>query len=243
MDLKKEAARLAYSLVENHRSIGLGDGTSVQHLAAYLLTGIRGGLEVSLYTSSSTTERFLQDSGLTVNDIAQTDYLDQYFDGCDQVDEQLNVLKSGSGIHTREKLLASMAKHFIILADESKWVREFNPRFPLVLEVIPGAEKFVSKKILSLYPGSSTSIRKSTDNENIRLNTRNGNYLIECWFPEWPDLVFIQRQMRQITGVVEISLFYQMVNDAFVAGENGIYRYQRENEQVVLISKTPLQSE
>jgi len=34
-----------------------------------------------------------------------------------QIDEHLNVLKSGAGIHTSEKLLAAMATEFIILAD------------------------------------------------------------------------------------------------------------------------------
>jgi ribose 5-phosphate isomerase A len=35
--------------------------------------------------------------------------LDIYLEGCDQLDRDLNALKSGGGIYTREKLLASMA--------------------------------------------------------------------------------------------------------------------------------------
>ena len=240
MDLKKEAARLAYTLVENHGSIGLGDGTAVRHLASCIIGGMRNGLQVSLYTSSYQTEKFLQESGIVPNDIADTDHLDQYFDGCDQVDKQLNALKSGAGIHTREKLLASMARQFILLGDETKFVQEFGPQFPLVLEILPGAEKFVTTKILSLFPGALMSIRKSPENENILLCTRNGNYLIDCWFSQWPDPAFVQQQSHQIAGVVEISLFYKMVDEAIIAGEKGIFRYQRRQDLVRMISQGPL---
>jgi ribose 5-phosphate isomerase A len=241
MELKKEAARVAYSLVENNRSIGLGDGNAVRFLASYIIKGIRSGLHLKLYSSSLKTEQFLRESGMMVCDIAETDSLDLYFDGCDQVDIQLNVLKSGAGIHTREKLLAAMANHFVILADESKYISEFDPQFPLVLEVLPEAIPFVTKEFKNIFPEASLSMRKSVDNGNVLVGTRNGNYLVDCRFPQWPAPECIQKQTRQIVGVVEISLFYQMVNEAVIAGENGIYKYQRKNDVVDMIGKHPLE--
>jgi len=240
MDLKKEAARRAYSLVENHGSVGLGDGMAVRQLASFIIAGMRNGLELKLYTSSLKTEAFLLESGLQVHNIADTDYLDQYFDGCDQIDHQLNALKSGSGIHTREKLLASMAKQFFILADETKYTPSFDSRFPLVLEVLTGAEKFVSKEIVRLFPGTTLSIRTTPENENVRLCTRDGNYLMDCWFAEWPDAQTVQTRTRHITGVIEISLFYKLVFEAVIAGAKGIRRYQRKNDLVELIGLEPL---
>jgi len=228
MDLKKEAARVAYTFITANTSVGLGDGTTVRWLADYLIDGINKGLKVRVYTSSLPTQDYLQSAGITVFDISGADTLDLYFDGCDQIDCKLNALKSGSGIHTFEKLLATMAKRFIIMADASKFVSKLENKFPLVLEVLPQASSFVLKEMQTLYPEASLSIRKSPDNPEKPVLTRNGNYLMDCRFLKWPELKVLQKQSKKIIGVVEISLFYKMVTEAIIAGKDGIIRYERK---------------
>lgn len=242
MDLKKEAARVAYSMIGNNSRLGLGDGSAVRHLAACIIDGIREGLQLTLFTSSFKTEEFLRESGITVNDISCTDRLNQYFDGCDQVDTQLNALKSGAGIHTQEKLFAAMSENFVILADESKFITIFDAQFPLVLEVLPQAMGFILKELKDKFPQTMLSVRKATDNIGSTMITRNGNHLIDCRFPEWPDPEFIQNHIRNIVGVVEISLFFNMVDSAVIAGKNGVMTYRRKNGLVSLISRDPLES-
>lgn len=242
MDLKKEAARVAYTLIQNNSSVGLGDGTTIRFLATQLLVGIRQGLHVSLYTSSVHTEKLMQDEGITVHDISNTDRLDQYFDGCDQVDEQLSVVKSGAGIHTQEKLLAAMSDRFIILAEESKYVTFPDAKYPLVLEILPQSIKYVMREMKTIYPGAGVSVRKMPDNGEGPVITRNGNYLMNCWFSEWPDTAFIQTRIKQITGVVEISLFYRMADEAIIAGKTGIFRHQRKNGLVIITDRYPLET-
>lgn len=224
MDAKKEAARVACGLIKENDSVGLGDGATIRLLADYLIEKINNGFKVSLYTSSLQTQNHLLNAGVLTNDITQTDLIDVYFDGCDQIDEQLNALKSGSGIHTMEKLLASLARKFIIIGDDSKYTRKLNPSIPLVLEVIPQAARFVRNTLLSLYPACKAITRMSPQEDKPVL-TINGNYLINCLFQEWPELAIIQKQCKQITGVVEISLFYQMVDEAIIADAGGIRRY------------------
>jgi ribose 5-phosphate isomerase A len=235
MDVKKEAARVACSLIDDNTSIGLGDGSTVRLLAEFLMQRINSGLKVRLFTSSLQTQDFLQLAGIMVNDISRTDILDIYFDGCDQIDGRLNALKSGSGIHTMEKLLASMAKKFVIIGDDSKFVQRLDPAFPLVLEVLPLAIAFVQRILLSLYPECTLAVRKSRVQENKPAFTSNGNLLLDCWFREWPDLEMIQIQSKKITGVIEISLFYQIVNEAIIAGKDGIARYTKRNDQIHLL--------
>jgi ribose 5-phosphate isomerase A len=241
MDLKKEAAREAYALIENKSSIGLGDGSAVRYLASYIIDGIRNGLQITLFTSSEKTDEFLRKSGIVPNDISATDYLNKYFDGCDQIDVHLNALKSGSGIHTQEKLLGSMSDHFIIMADESKFITVFDPQFPLVLEALPQAAGYIIRQMKSIYPASMFSMRKSPDNISKLLLTRNGNCLIDCHFPNWPDPESVQNNIRRITGVVEISLFYNLVNTAIIAGKTGINKYIKMDGAVSLISRKPLE--
>ena len=83
--------------------------------------------------------------------MAQLKQIDIYFDGCDQFDNQLNALKSGGGIHTQEKLLASMAKQFVLVGDETKRVDSFDVKFPLVIEMLPQSLLYVPFKIEKLF--------------------------------------------------------------------------------------------
>ncbi len=235
MDLKNEAARVAYTFIANNMSIGLGDGSTVRCLAGFVSNGMKAGRKLNVYTSSVHTRDFLHEAGITVSDISSTDSLDLYFDGCDQVDDHLNALKSGAGIHTSEKLLAAMARKFIIIADASKFVSKLDIKFPLVLEVLPQATKFVLKEMQTLYCDASLSIRKSPDDVGENAITVNRNYLIDCRFAEWPDPGIVQIQSKNIIGVVEISLFYNMVNEAIIAGKEGIVRYERKNHLVRLM--------
>ena len=235
MDSKREAARIASTLVEDNTLVGLGDGSTVRLLAEYLIERMNAGLEIRLYTSSLQTLEFLQRRDVLVNDISGIDTLDIYFDGCDQIDGSLNALKSGSGIHTMEKLLASMAKKFIIIGDDSKFVQRLDPGFPLVLEVLPVAMAYVQRIMSSLYPVSVIAIRLLPDQEYEPVLTRNGNFLLDCHFQEWPELENLQVQCKKITGIVEISLFYQLVNGAIIAGKDGISRYERRNGQIHLL--------
>ena len=235
MDFKKEAARIASTIVKDNSSVGLGDGSTVRLLAEYLIERMNAGLEIRLYTSSLQTLEFLQRRDILVNDISATDTLDIYFDGCDQIDDQLNALKSGSGIHTMEKLLASMAKKFVIIGDESKFVQRLDPKFPLVLEVLPLAIGYVQRMMSSLYPVSVLAVRLLPDQEYEPVLTRNGNLLLDCHFQEWPELEDLQVQCKKITGIVEISLFYQMVDEAIIAGRDGISLYARIDGQILLL--------
>lgn len=43
--------------------------------------------------------------------------LDYVFDGADEVDADLNLIKGGGGCLTQEKIVASCTKNLIILAD------------------------------------------------------------------------------------------------------------------------------
>lgn len=221
MDLKKEAAKAAFKLIRNNSTVGLGDGTAVRFLADYIAEETKKGLTLLLYTSSYTTLKFLQERGIHAEEFPDTGLLDQYFDGCDQIDGQLNAFKSGAGIHTTEKLLASTAKEFYILADESKFTDRLENTFPLVLEILPPAATIVRKKLESLYQDISITLRME-GGTGRPVATRYGNHLLDCRFPALPELFSLNAQCKMITGVVETSLFYGLVTGAFIASDRGV---------------------
>ena len=216
MNLKRIAAEEAVKFIKNNTSVGLGDGSTIAYMVEFLK---EENLNLLLYTSSDSTKKILEQSGFSVNDFSAIHSLDIYFDGCDQFDKNLNALKSGSGIHTTEKLLASMAKQFILVCDESKYVEELETKFPVVIEVIPAAVKFVQYKIKELFTDAKTQIRYKTNEPVI---TKYSNQLIDIWFDIFPELSILNFLLKNITGVLETSLFYNLASKAIIAGADGI---------------------
>jgi ribose 5-phosphate isomerase A len=221
MDLKMEAAKKASKFINNHALVGLGAGATIAFMADLLTEEIKKGLDVKFVTSSFTTNQLLLKRGVTVVPIAQVAEIDIYFDGCDQLDKDLNALKSGGGIHTREKLLASMAKQFILVGDETKYSERFDSRFPVVVELLPEALRYVPATIQELFPGTKCELRMSDKKEGAAISD-NSNYLLDVWFENWPELSRINNFIKAITGVVETSLFYHLAHKAVLAGKDGI---------------------
>jgi ribose 5-phosphate isomerase A len=217
MNLKQEAAKRAVTFINNHSAVGLGAGATMAYMVEFL-SGEE--LTIQLYTSSAATKTLLQQKGFEVNDIAGASSLDLYFDGCDQFDKDLNALKSGGGIHTAEKLLASMAKEFVLVGDESKYAEQLDTTYPLVLEILPQAISFVIAKVQQLFSGVKTATRHDVNNKVVI--TENGNYLADAWFPKWPELSQLNPILKTITGIVETSLFYNMACKAIIAGSEGV---------------------
>ena len=229
MDLKKEAAEKAITYIRNKTTIGLGAGTTIACIIDFLAEKAKEGLELKLVTSSFTTHQLLLQNGFTVQGIADVSEIDIYFDGCDQFDKNLNALKSGGGIHTREKLLASMARQFILVGDEAKYTERLTTNFPLVIELLPESHHYVLASVHKLFSEVKMVLRVG-DKKDGAVITENGNYLLDCWFTSWPDLGLLNTQLKAITGVVEISLFYQLAHKAIIAGKDGIKILERNTK-------------
>ena len=128
-DYKKQAALAAVKLIEKGMSVGLGAGATIAHLARALAADRELAASLTLLSSSRETIDLLQELQLTVADPGGWEKIDLYFDGCDQLDRQLNAFKSGAGIHTAEKILATMATEFVLLADAGNWWTFWMPLF------------------------------------------------------------------------------------------------------------------
>lgn len=177
-------------------------------------------------TSSFTTRRLLQQEGFAVREMGWADHVDLYFDGCDQFDRRLSALKSGGGVHTTEKVLASMADEFIIVGDYAKRVERLEPTYPLVLEVIPEALAFVSDRVKRFFNPVRSELRLSNKKDGAVI-TERGNFLIDCWFDPFPEPAVINDRMAGIPGVLEHSLFYNLAQRAIVAGPDGVQYFTR----------------
>lgn len=220
-DYKLEAAKAALTLITPNQTIGLRAGSTIANLVNMLALKPELAASLTITSSSFKTTQLLSKYGLHIQSPALLNKLDIYFDGCDQFDSELNALKSGGGIHTTEKVLASMAHEFILLGDEGKFSAQLNATYPLVIEILPQALQIVLAKLATLFPQATLTQRMSTQKDGALISD-NGNMLIDVQFAELPEPAKLNALVKMIPGVVEHSLFYQMAGRAIVAGENGI---------------------
>lgn len=220
-DFKLEAAKAAFKYIKAGQTIGLGAGTTVFHLVDMIKQDADLARSVTLVSSSFKTNAYLQQHGLNVKPSAVVKHLDIYFDGCDQFDQQLNALKSGGGIHTSEKILASMAAEFILMGDDAKFVPQLDHTYPLVVEILPQAQQIVFAKLAAAYPDATIKLRMSSQKDGAVISD-NGNLLADIQFTGLPEPKQLNIQVKMIPGIVEHSLFYKMATSAVIAGENGI---------------------
>jgi len=191
------------------------------HMVGFLKEKVEAGLSVKILTSSFTTRMLLLQNNFEVLDTASVSSFDIYFDGCDQFDKNLNALKSGGGIHTNEKVLAVMANEFILVGDDSKYVDKLEVKFPIVIEVLPQIVSYLPLVIKKIYPGVKTELRLSNKKDGAVISD-NGNYIFDLWFDEFPDLASINPTLKNIPGVIETSLFYNIAKRGVIAGEKGV---------------------
>jgi ribose 5-phosphate isomerase A len=128
-DEKRAAAQAAAAGVEDGMRLGLGTGTTVAHFLAAVAR--RGLGDLRCVATSPGTEEAARALGLPVQPFDLLDRLDLAVDGADEVAPDLWLIKGGGGAHTREKVVAASADHFVVIVSSDKLVEELHPPVPL----------------------------------------------------------------------------------------------------------------
>jgi ribose 5-phosphate isomerase A len=127
---KQAAAEAAAEFVEDGMAVGLGTGSTV----AYLLPALaRRRLSIRCVATSPRTEKVARELGLDVEPLGAIDHLDLTIDGADQVAPDGWLVKGGGAAHTREKIIAAVARRFIVIADSTKPVSALHAPVPVEL--------------------------------------------------------------------------------------------------------------
>ena len=189
------AAEFLIPRLSENTIIGIGTG-STANLFIAALAKYKNKIAATV-ASSVVSEEKLKAHQINVIELNETTHVDFYIDGADESNHQLQLIKGGGGALTREKIIASAAKEFLCIADESKLVNQLGA-FPLPIEVIPMASNYVSREIIKL--GGNPILRKNqkTDNGNVILDIND--FVIE-------DPTSIETALNMIPGVVTNGLF------------------------------------
>jgi ribose 5-phosphate isomerase A len=214
---KQEAAQEAFKLVHTGQVIGLGAGSTIAYLVALLSADSALVKTLTLCSPAMDTLQLLAKYGLQATPLENVQRLDIYFDGCDQFDTQLNALKSGGGIHTREKIFAAASNLFVLLGDSGKRVPVLDLTYPFTLEVIPSALPTVIAKIKNEFNCRTLNVR---DQFILSDEVSNSNNLLDIHFEALRDLSALNH-IKMLPGVVDHSLFYGIANMAIISGPLG----------------------
>lgn len=216
--MKKRCAKEALKYIKDNTIIGLGGGSTISYLVSFIK---EAGLNVKVVTPSFNTASLCVQNGIEILPTWSVNTIDVAFDGCDEVDEELNALKSGGGIHTKEKIIAKMAKEYILLVDESKVVKSLDFKYPIVLEIMPESKSYVENIVKSL--GGEPSMRISNSKDGLTVSD-NGMLLMDVMFDKKKvgSLEVLDKTLKEITGVIDTSLFYNIATKALVVSEEGL---------------------
>lgn len=216
-DIKKKSAKEALQYIKNNTIIGLGGGSTISYLIDYMK--VAKDLHVQIVTPSFKTKMLCINKGLEVLHTCAVDKISVAFDGCDEVDENLFALKSGGGIHTKEKLIANMAEDYILLVDEAKFVPALTFKYPVVLEILEDSLKYVEKKVTAL--GGQPNLRKSSAKDGVTISD-NGHLLMDVHFQNVKNADELENSLKSICGVMDTSLFTNVVTKVIIASEDSM---------------------
>ena len=213
-ELKQQVAKAAVEYVKEG-IIGVGTGSTANYFIEELAK-VKHKIDGAVASSEATAER-LRSHGIEVFDLNTVDNLDIYVDGADEITEHMHMLKGGGGALTREKIVAAVAKQFICICDESKYVPVLG-KFPLPVEVLPMARSQVARELVKL--GGQPKLRDFT--------TDNGNIILDAHNLTISDPVAMEAQINQIVGVVTNGLFAaRPANVLLLATADGVKTYKK----------------
>lgn len=221
-DAKVMAARKGLEFVREGMVLGLGSGSTATHFIRLLGEQVQAGLKVRGIASSRASEDLAVSLGIPMIDFRTVQQIDVAIDGADEVGPQLALIKGGGGALLREKIVASAAQQFVIVADASKVVARLG-KFPLPVEVIQLAEPLVSRRLTDL--GLSPTRRRAKDGSDYI--TDEGNFILDCASGEIDDPAKVASEIRAIVGVVEHGLFLNMATVALIADGSGVRELAR----------------
>lgn len=164
-------------------------------------------------SSSEASTRRLQQHGFKVLDLNEVDEIPVYVDGADEIDASGAMIKGGGGALTREKIVASVAKRFVCIADGSKLV-DVMGAFPLPVEVIPMARAAVARKLAAF--GGQPRLRMTREGGIYK--TDNGNVILDVTGLKITDPKALEEAIDHIPGVVTVGLFALRGADVLLLG-------------------------
>ncbi len=198
-ELKTLVGQAALQYVVKGEIVGVGTGSTVNKFIE-ALSSIKTEIKGAVSSSVASTER-LKALGIQVFDANEVTELSVYIDGADEIDHAGFMVKGGGAALTREKIVASLSKRFVCIADESKLVQTLGA-FPLPVEVIPMAAQRIAAQFSAM--GGTAKLRMK---DGQPLVTDNDQHILDVTSLQINDPLAFESQVNQWPGVVTVGVF------------------------------------
>jgi ribose 5-phosphate isomerase A len=191
--------------------VGLGTGRTASRAIQALAERVKDEkLDIQCVPTSHATETLAKFHGLKLVDFALLEKVDYLFDGADEVDPQLRMLKGAGGAMTRERIVAAAADRRVYIVDESKLVDRLGQRSTLAVAVIAF--------------GLNGVVRRTLDGHLCL--TDNGSLVVDVTLED-RDVAELACAINDIPGVVDHGLFLNEADEVLVETARGIERMRR----------------
>lgn len=218
----------AVAPIESGMVIGLGTGrAATRAIRALGDRAAREGLRIKCIPTSEATNELAQQLDLPLTDLAHIDMIDYLFDGADEVDPLLRMIKGRGAAMTREKVLAHNAKRRVYLVGHEKLVDHLGQLAPLPVEVLPFARPAIERVLNKL--GLPATLRHDPNGKPT--HTDNNAHILDLDLPEkmpddidWPTL---DRLLNNTPGIIGHGLFLFEADEVIIEAEDGTLESRR----------------
>lgn len=206
----------ALKYVRDYSIIGLGSGRAATALVKSLgrLIEAKGYHIVGIPTSLQ-IKQAAEDANIPLIEADQVDHIDVVYDGADQIDSERYVIKGGGGALLRENILFSLANRIVVMADRTKFVKNFTRAVPV--EIHPLAR--ISAPVAIKRLGGVAKVRSLE--RGYPFFTENGNIILDCDFGTIRSPKTLTQKIKQIPGVLESGIFLQKPDVIYKAKPGG----------------------
>lgn len=215
---KTVAALEAAKRLRDGQIVGLGSGSTV---AAFLPIAAETIKErnMDLFFVPSSTQILLKTKNLNLSlrALEHVDKVDWAIDGADEVDSRLRLVKGGGGALVKERILAHLADHYLIIIDEEKISSSIGESSPIPVEAVPPAHRLLDSWLR--LRRLSFTIR--VDHRGYPILTENGNVLLDVRLPKGYSPEAFYQDVRVLPGVVDVGLFLDEADEVIVGRTDG----------------------
>ncbi|MFP6656496.1 MAG: ribose-5-phosphate isomerase RpiA [Myxococcota bacterium] len=221
-DPGEAAAAAALEWVRDGMKLGLGTGRAASAFVRALAARAADGLTITGVPTSDATAELAASLGLSLTRLEEVGRLDITFDGADEVDGNLDVIKGYGAAMVREKIVAASSNQLVILVGPEKMVDALGQRGRLPIEILPFAENLVRHELREL--GLEADLR--VDSKAQTVVTDNGHWILDAQLQAPIDAQTLEAAIITIPGVLGTGFFLGMA-DAVIIGDGSDVEIRR----------------
>jgi ribose 5-phosphate isomerase A len=228
-ELKRRAAERAVEFVEDGMILGLGTGSTAQHVLEILAARRDAGelRRIVGVPTSRRTEAQARALGIPLATLEEEPRLDLTIDGADEVGPRLSLIKGLGGALLWEKIVAVASDRLVIVVGEDKLVSKLGSKGPLPVEVVPFGWT-LQLSFLDVL-GARPTLRTREDGSPFVSD--GGHYILDCHFDGGIDEpARLDRELQRRVGILETGLFLGLADAVVIGGSEGVRVLRRGGE-------------